>query len=90
MIRKQTLNGKEVTLTNEGLKVGDKVFSISHGTTASGKYVHLEYDFSEACSGWHRRPATIESFYEDSRGIRYLRTNMGYSPEECYFKIVDE
>ena len=88
MIRKQTLNGEEVTLTNEGLKIGDPVFSISHGTTASGKYVHLEYGFSEACSGWHSDPAIIESFYKDSRDISYIRTNKGYSPEECYFKIV--
>ena len=87
MIRKQTLNGKEVTLTNEGLEVGDKVFGISSGTTASGKYVHLEYNFSEAVSGWHNRPATIKEFYEDSRGIKYLRTDKGYSPVECYFKI---
>lgn len=88
MIRKQTLNGKEVTLTNEGLKVGDQVFPISSGTTESGKYVHLEFNFKEAISGWHSRPHTIQSFYMDGP-VQYLRTDKGYSPVEKYFKIVE-
>ncbi len=88
MIRKQTLNGKEVTLTNEGLKDGDKVFPISYGSTATKKYVHRQFDFRDFMSGWPNEPHTIQEFYMDDE-VRYVRTDCGYSPEECYFKIVE-
>ena len=87
MIRKQTLNGAEVTLSNEGLAIGDEVFPISFGSTESGKYIHIHFNFSEACSGWHSSPHIVQSFYMDG-SVRYIRTDRGYSPEECYFKIV--
>ena len=81
-------------LTNEGLEVGDEVFSLIDTYHHDGEiYVtnvgwKRDTDFAVlACTGWPSDPHTIQSFYVDNK-VQYLRTDKGYSPAYCYFKRI--
>ena len=82
-------------LTNTGLNLGDHVFPMVHGIHKNGKFYVAELpDYDEddftllALTGWPSEPHTIEEFYQHD-GIPYIRTDHGYSPAECYFKLID-
>jgi len=92
MIIKHKYNGKEYTLSNENLKVGDKVYSISWGKSdiETNTYEHYRFDFTFCMSGWISDPHIIEDLHHDKKYKPYeIRTNNGYGPVEAYFKIIN-
>jgi hypothetical protein len=85
-------------LTNEGLKVGDKVFPLVQSYHTAGKLFVVSIPRFEkddpysvsACTGWPDEPHTILDFYSQD-GLQWVHTNAGYSPVGVYFKdITDE
>jgi len=79
--------GKEYQLTNENLKVGDSVFPISYGKVTDGSYKHCKFDFRNHISGFPDDSHTIiDLHYSDDKSYE-VRTDHGFSPVECYFKI---
>jgi hypothetical protein len=81
--------GKEYCFTNENLKVGDKVFPISWGKIIDNKYNHWRFDFRNFMSGFPDEPHTILDLKYSADKAYEVRTDMGYSPIECYFKIIE-
>ena len=76
-----------VNMTNEGLKVGDKVFPISFGKTTGNKYKHMYFDFNECVCGYPEDPHTILDLHHSEDKAYEIRTDKGYGPRESYFKI---
>jgi len=83
-----THEGKDYYLTNENLKEGDKTFPISFGKVVDNKYYHRDFEFKPHLSGFPDDPHTIiDLHYSDDKPYE-IRTDKGYSPVECYFKLV--
>jgi len=83
-----TYNGKKYHLTNEDLKVGDNVFPISHGKVTNGSYEHHQFDFRDHMSGFpDNHHIILDLHYSDDKAYE-VRTDHGFCPAECYFKIV--
>jgi hypothetical protein len=80
------------TLTNECLKVGDKVYPIARGRCLDDDgWVLHDLDYRDFMSGFPYEPHTIEDLNYDNgkQGKAYqVRTDMGFSPIECYYKII--
>lgn len=85
-------DGIRYTLTNDNLKVGDEVFPIARGRCLDdGSWILSNFDFRDFMSGFPDKPHIIEDLdYDNGRqGKAYqVRTNNGYSPIECYYKII--
>lgn len=85
-------NNLRYTLSNENLKEGDKVFPIANGRCLdNGGWILHDFDFRDFVSGFPDEPHTIIDLnYDNGRqGKPYeVRTDKGYSPIECYYKIV--
>lgn len=79
------------TLSNENLKVGDEVYPIARGRCLDdGGWILHELDFRDFMSGFPNEPHIIKDLnYDNGRqGKAYqVKTDKGYSPIECYFKI---
>ena len=81
------------TLSNENLKVSDEVFPIARGRCLDdddGWILH-DLDFRDFMSGFPDDPHIIMDLNYDNgkQGKAYqVRTDNGYSPIECYYKIV--
>ena len=88
MIVKHKYNGKEYTLSNEDLKVGDKVYSISKGIIKDGKHVHENFDFKNVMSGWKSEPHTILDLHYSNYPPYEVHTDHGFGCVEQYFKIL--
>ena len=84
-------SGIRYTLSNEGLKVGDSVFPIAMGRCLEdGGWILNSFDFRGSTTGFPDDPHTILDLdYDNGRqGKAYqVRTDRGYSPIECYYKI---
>lgn len=91
MIIKHKYNGKEYTLSNENLEVGDEVYSISWGKTdiENKTYEHHHFDFKHCMSGWKSAPHVILDLHHSDYKPYEVHTNHGYGPVEAYFKIID-
>jgi hypothetical protein len=80
------------TLSNENLKVGDGVFPIANGRCLDdGGWILHDLDFRDFMSGFPDEPHIIMDLnYDNGRqGKPYqVRTDKGYSPIECYYKII--
>jgi len=80
------------TFTNENLKVGDEVYPLAHGRCLdNGGWILHNFDFTDFISGFPNNPHIIKDLnYDNGRqGKPYqVQTNMGYSPIECYYKII--
>ena len=94
-IPKENGNGYHL-LTNEGLKIGDKVFSLLFCYHNKDKIYVIDIRLHnrdkrmiEACTGWPNDPHTIKEFYRED-GLQYIRTDMGYSPAYVYFKLIGD
>jgi hypothetical protein len=81
--------GIRYTLSNENLKNGDKVYPIARGRCLEdGGWILHDFDFSKSLSGFPDEPHTIiKTDYSDYKPYE-VRTDMGYSPIECYYKII--
>ncbi len=84
----KVFEGIRYRLSNENLKVGDKVFSILNGRTLSdGTYLLHNVNFKESCSGFPNEYHTIKEIITTETPNRVI-TDMGYSPIDVYFKII--
>lgn len=85
-------DGIRYTFSNENLKVNDEVFPIAHGRCLDdGGWILHGLDFRDFMSGFPNEPhIIIDLNYDNGRqGKPYqVRTNNGYSPIECYYKII--
>lgn len=85
-------DGIRYTLSNENLAVGDKVYPIAWGRCLDdGSWIFHELNYNYACSGFPYEPHKIMDLNYDGgrQGKPYqIRTDMGYSPIECYYKII--
>jgi hypothetical protein len=77
------------TLSNDNLKVGDKVFPIGQGRCLDdGGWILHNLDYRDFMSGFPHSPHTIQNLkYSDYKPYG-VQTDMGYSPIECYYKII--
>lgn len=77
------------TLSNEGLKVDDVVFPIASGRCLEdGSWILHEFDFSNYISGFPNEPHIILDIKHSDYKPYEVRTNFGFSPAECYYKII--
>lgn len=80
--------GKRYTLSNENLKVGDKVFPIAWGRCLDdGGWILHNFSYHTS-SGFPDEPHTILNLKHSDYKPYQVRTNHGYSPVECYYKII--
>lgn len=89
MLVERVHNGIRYTLSNDDLKVGDKVYPIAEGRCLeNGGWILHGFDFRAVCSGFPDEPHTIKDLkYSESKPYE-VHTDMGYSPKECYYKII--
>lgn len=82
-------DGLRYTLSNENLKVGDKVFPIANGRCLDdGGWILHDFDFREFCSGFPNEPHTIQNLnYSDIKSYQ-IKTDHGFGPIEIYYKIL--
>lgn len=76
------------TFSNEDLKNGDEVFTISNGITLDGVYTHQEFDFSDYMCGYPDEPHIIKDLNHSTYKPYEVKTSHGYGPKEMYFKII--
>lgn len=82
-------NGIRYTLTNEGLEVGDKVFPIASGRCLDGGgWILHDFNFKDYYSGFPNNPHIILDLKNSKSKPEEVRTDHGYSPIECYYKII--
>lgn len=89
MITEKVHNGIRYTLSNENLKVGDKVYSIADGRCLDGGgWIFHNFDYSECSSGFPNEPHTILDLHHGDYKPYEIRTDFGFGPIESYFKII--
>jgi len=85
-------DGIRYTLTNDNLRVGDKVFPIGNGRCLDdGGWILQDLDYSEFMCGFPTEPHTIKNLnYDNGRqGKAYqVQTDHGFGPIESYYKIL--
>ncbi len=89
MITTYTHNGKDYRFSNENLNVGDQVFPISRGKITDGIYEHQNFDFRDFMCGFPDDPHYIKNLKHSTYKPYEVSTDHGYSPIECYFKIIE-
>ncbi len=89
------LGGIRYTLSNDDLKVNDKVFPIVSGRVKEdGTFVIHDIKFESKyveglnTSGFPNEPHTILDLKHSDYKPYEVRTDYGYSPRERYFKII--
>lgn len=89
MIVEKVYNKKRYTLSNENLKVGDNVYPIAWGRCLDdGGWVLQNFDYRELLSGFPNDPHTILDLKHSDHKPYQVKTDRGYSPIECYYKII--
>lgn len=78
------------TFSNDDLKIGDEVFPIASGRCLDdGTWILHGFDFRDSLSGFPDDPHIILDLKHSTDYKPYeVRTNCGYSPAECYYKII--
>jgi hypothetical protein len=85
----QTHNKIRYTLSNENLKVTDEVFPIGRGRIKDdGTFILRELDYRDFMCGFPDNPHTILDLRHSDYKPYEIRTDHGYSPIECYYKII--
>lgn len=90
-------DGGFYTFTNENLKVGDEVFPLVNGWSHNGEWyltdVVIHHDTSAfhalALTGWPDEYHLIVQIVKSKNEPLRIYTNRGYSPAECYFKLIE-
>ena len=77
------------TLSNENLSNGDKVYPIAEGRTLDdGSFILHDFSWEDYMSGFPDEPHIILNInYSDYKPYE-VQTDMGFSPVECYYKII--
>jgi hypothetical protein len=89
MIIEKVHNEIRYTLSNENLKVGDKVFPIASGRCLdNGGWILHDFDFRDFMSGFPDEPHTIENLKNSDYKPYEVKTDMGFSPKDRYYKII--
>jgi len=89
MTTEKVYNGIRYTLSNEGLKEGDKVYPIARGRCLDdGGWILHDFDFKEYSSGFPDEPHTIIDLNHSGYKPYQVRTDFGYGPIEKYYKVV--
>lgn len=89
MLVEKVHNGIRYTLSNENLKVGDKVYPIASGRCLdNGGWILHDFDFSDFMSGFPDEPHIIENLKYSTYKPYQTKTDRGFSPKECYYKII--
>jgi hypothetical protein len=85
-------DGIRYTLSNDKLRVGDKVFGIGWGRCLDdGGWILHNLDYREVMSGFPNDPCTIKNLnYDNGRQSKayQVQTDRGFGPIESYYKIV--
>jgi hypothetical protein len=82
-------NGIRYTLSNDNLETGDKVYSIGNGRCLDdGGWILHNLDFRDFTSGFPDEPHTIKNLNYSDYKPSQVQTDFGYSPIECYYKII--
>jgi len=77
------------TLSNDNLRVGDKVFPIASGRCLEdGSWILHEFDFRDFCSGFPDEPHIVLNLKHSDYKPYEVQTDFGYSPIERYYKII--
>jgi len=77
------------TLSNDNLKVGDKVYAIGRGRIVDNKeFILHKLDFRDFMSGFPDDPDTIKNLNYSSLKPYEVHTDKGWSSKESYFKII--
>ena len=82
-------NNIRYTLSNEDLKIGDKVYPIAKGRCLdNGDWILHNFDYRDFMSGFPDEPHTILNLkYSDYKPYE-IQTDKGYGPIESYYKII--
>ena len=81
--------GIRYTLSNENLKEGDEVFPIAWGRCLDdGGWILTNFNFKESMSGFPNEPHIILDLHHTNYKPYEIRTDYGYGPAECYYKII--
>ena len=90
-----TKNGERYRylLSNDNLKVEDKVFPIGKGRVNGNNFHFYEFDWNKYSSSFPDDPHTIINLHYLSGGKSFykpyeVQTDKGWSPAESYFKIL--
>lgn len=82
-------NNIRYTLSNDDLKVGDKVYPIADGRCLDdGDWILHGFTFKDYCTGFPDEPHQILDLNHSDYKPYQVRTDFGYSPIECYYKII--
>lgn len=76
------------TLSNDDLKDGDEVFPIAQGRCTDNGWILHEINFENYMTGFPDEPHTIKSIDYGNGKPYSVCTDKGYSPKECYYKII--
>lgn len=92
MILEHYHNKLRYTLSNDNLKLKDKVYPIADGRCLqNGGWILHGFDFRDFCSGFPDEPHIIADLnYDNNRQGKshQVRTDKGYDPIEQYYKII--
>jgi hypothetical protein len=81
--------GIRYTLSNENLKVGDKVYPIATGRCLENdEWILHDIGFKKYLTGFPGDPDTIIDLEHSKDKAIQVSTNRGYSPIEVYYKII--
>jgi hypothetical protein len=82
-------NGIRYTLSNDNLKVNDKVYPIAHGRCiGDNDWILHDFDFRDLMSGFPDNPHTILNLKHSTYKPYEVLTDMGFSPVERYYKVI--
>ena len=85
----KTIGNIRYTLSNDDLKVGDKVFPIASGRCINNNdWILHGFDFNPVLSGFPDEPHIIKDLNYSDYKPEQIRTNHGYGPIEIYYKII--
>lgn len=77
------------TLTNDNLKEGDEVFPIGRGRVRDDDtFILTELRYEDYMTGFPDEPHKILNVKHSDYKPYEVRTDHGYSPVECYYKII--
>lgn len=83
-------DNKTYLLTNENLKVTDKVFPVAKGKCVGNNgWILNKYSFEFHSTGFPSEPHTIINLNYSEYKPYQIQTNYGYGPIESYYKIIE-